>query len=287
MRCCCVFCWRVCFNFFGHLRFTGWVRIAEDMSVAERMEAQNAAAFQQFNDKAMAACPNCARTFLPDRLTIHLRSCRPGNAAKRVGDVGYGGAGAPMHPKRAAQVTTTSAAISGTARPHTSAGGARGRSSLGGGDGGGMARGAMTMSEGLGAPPDDEPFEAVRPSTSAGGARARRNPRRRPTERAAAPAAASAAAAAVRDEEGTGAGSPLTSSSHQQHRRARRSSRWVVNAGQSHWWGGGVFLTAVWMWCFFLSSFLLSSFLNFKPVNKRETAPRWGNWSPVSPTWSG
>jgi hypothetical protein len=25
----------------------------------------------------MDRCPNCARTFIPDRLVVHLRSCKP------------------------------------------------------------------------------------------------------------------------------------------------------------------------------------------------------------------
>ena len=39
------------------------------------MEAYNNEAFKNYNDKALDPCPNCGRTFLPDRLTIHLRSC--------------------------------------------------------------------------------------------------------------------------------------------------------------------------------------------------------------------
>lgn len=37
----------------------------------------NQAALQQWNDEALLACPNCGRTFLPDRLEVHLRSCKP------------------------------------------------------------------------------------------------------------------------------------------------------------------------------------------------------------------
>ena len=36
------------------------------------MEAQ----FQAANAN-LVPCPNCARTFLPDRLQVHLRACRP------------------------------------------------------------------------------------------------------------------------------------------------------------------------------------------------------------------
>ena len=39
------------------------------------MENYNDAAFKNYNEKGLEACPNCARTFLPDRLEIHLKSC--------------------------------------------------------------------------------------------------------------------------------------------------------------------------------------------------------------------
>lgn len=36
----------------------------------------NSNAMKEYNDKALDACPNCARTFLPDRLLVHLKSCK-------------------------------------------------------------------------------------------------------------------------------------------------------------------------------------------------------------------
>lgn len=36
------------------------------------------------SDVAYEPCPHCGRTFLPERLEVHLRSCRPGNTAKPV-----------------------------------------------------------------------------------------------------------------------------------------------------------------------------------------------------------
>ena len=35
----------------------------------------------------MVECAHCRRTFLPERLEIHLRSCRPGRAARPVGSL--------------------------------------------------------------------------------------------------------------------------------------------------------------------------------------------------------
>lgn len=50
------------------------------MSAQEQADAQ----FQEFASN-LEPCPNCGRKFLADRLTVHLRSCKPGNAAKRPG----------------------------------------------------------------------------------------------------------------------------------------------------------------------------------------------------------
>lgn len=39
------------------------------------MGSYNNEAFKNYNEKSLDACPNCGRTFLSDRLVIHLRSC--------------------------------------------------------------------------------------------------------------------------------------------------------------------------------------------------------------------
>ncbi|CDW81196.1 UNKNOWN [Stylonychia lemnae] len=46
-------------------------------------ECYNEEAFKDFNEKALVPCHNCARTFLPDRLVVHLRSCDKDFARKR------------------------------------------------------------------------------------------------------------------------------------------------------------------------------------------------------------
>eukprot|EP00347_Sterkiella_histriomuscorum_P001028 403373615 len=72
---------------------------------ADNMESYNEMAQKEFNEKGMDACPNCGRTFLPDRLIVHLRSCNkahgkapdegpPGKgSSKKLGGVGGGGLG--------------------------------------------------------------------------------------------------------------------------------------------------------------------------------------------------
>lgn len=52
----------------------------------EAIEALNRVAQESFNEHGMEKCENCGRTFAEGRLAIHLRSCRPGAAAKKVGD---------------------------------------------------------------------------------------------------------------------------------------------------------------------------------------------------------
>ena len=41
----------------------------------DAIEEYNNSANKEFNEKGLDACPNCERTFLPDRLVVHLRSC--------------------------------------------------------------------------------------------------------------------------------------------------------------------------------------------------------------------
>jgi len=36
----------------------------------------NEDAANSFNEKGLDPCVNCGRTFLPDRLVIHMRSCK-------------------------------------------------------------------------------------------------------------------------------------------------------------------------------------------------------------------
>ena len=43
---------------------------------SEKMSEYNDDAYKNYNEKALMACPNCARTFLPDRLEVHLKSCK-------------------------------------------------------------------------------------------------------------------------------------------------------------------------------------------------------------------
>ena len=66
------------------------------------MQAYNEQAYSKWDSEALSCCPNCARTFLPDRLAIHLRSCRPDSPQKRLmagSGLGGGASGIFEEPK--------------------------------------------------------------------------------------------------------------------------------------------------------------------------------------------
>ena len=74
------------------------------MTTDAYLEAHNEAASRAYNDTALDACENCGRTFLPDRLAVHQRSCRPDASAKPVGQSARprtlrGGGGAILSPE--------------------------------------------------------------------------------------------------------------------------------------------------------------------------------------------
>ena len=48
----------------------------------KNIESHNAIVAEAFNNNVMARCPNCFRTFLEDRIEVHLRSCTADNPHK-------------------------------------------------------------------------------------------------------------------------------------------------------------------------------------------------------------
>ncbi|KAG5471177.1 hypothetical protein CUR178_02488 [Leishmania enriettii] len=57
--------------------------LARESSLRE-VELYNQLQMSVFTDATLSPCLNCGRTFLPDRLQVHLRSCKPGKAAKPI-----------------------------------------------------------------------------------------------------------------------------------------------------------------------------------------------------------
>ena len=54
----------------------------------EQLEEFRNEAFNEYNTKALVKCDNCGRTFLPDRLEVHLRSCNKAFAKKMAQTAG-------------------------------------------------------------------------------------------------------------------------------------------------------------------------------------------------------
>lgn len=67
---------------------SGTAATAGDMPIrfgdSRAVEEFNAAQFKNYTEKMLVPCEHCGRTFLPDRLQVHQRSCRPGHEARRV-----------------------------------------------------------------------------------------------------------------------------------------------------------------------------------------------------------
>lgn len=45
------------------------------------MEEYNKQAYNDYNEKALEKCSGCGRTFLPERLIVHQRSCLKGKGS--------------------------------------------------------------------------------------------------------------------------------------------------------------------------------------------------------------
>lgn len=67
---------------------------AKNGKTAEELQSYNEEALKKYNEESLAACHNCGRTFLPDRLVIHLRSCDKAYAKKAKEEKVSGGASA-------------------------------------------------------------------------------------------------------------------------------------------------------------------------------------------------
>jgi len=56
------------------------------LSAKDAVHAKKQVAADHFNETALVRCEFCSRTFLPDRLAIHHRSCRSGSSSKSAQD---------------------------------------------------------------------------------------------------------------------------------------------------------------------------------------------------------
>ena len=68
-------------------------------ALGQEIDAMNELSYQS-SQKQLIPCENCGRTFLPDRLAVHQRSCRPGNTHKQLRSSGGGSNGGSLSGNR-------------------------------------------------------------------------------------------------------------------------------------------------------------------------------------------
>jgi hypothetical protein len=81
---------------------------------ATDMLSYNDDAFKQFNEKSLYPCQNCGRTFLPDSLKIHLKSCGGPSA---IGGKTHKTTGISKPTATHSQVTSSSSSVPALNRP--------------------------------------------------------------------------------------------------------------------------------------------------------------------------
>ena len=72
-----------------------------------RSEAEVEAAVHAAHEALQAECPHCGRTFNPDRIALHLKSCTASNPSKAVGELLAGSNVGPMNPQYVDAVRTS------------------------------------------------------------------------------------------------------------------------------------------------------------------------------------
>eukprot|EP01105_Mastigella_eilhardi_P025006 TRINITY_DN664_c0_g2_i9.p1 TRINITY_DN664_c0_g2~~TRINITY_DN664_c0_g2_i9.p1 ORF type:complete len:308 (+),score=55.04 TRINITY_DN664_c0_g2_i9:527-1450(+) len=87
------------------------------------IEEYNDQAYQAYQE-SLVQCPNCGRRFAPDRLQVHLRSCKPGHSSRPISQAAKikqsGGEGAPGSPPSALKNRTSASTDSAGSRPSSS-----------------------------------------------------------------------------------------------------------------------------------------------------------------------
>lgn len=86
---------------------------------AKELDEHNDAAFRAYNDTALTPCQYCGRTFLPERLAIHNRSCTADRPAKRVGGTQGGTGGRPNSSRAMLSATARESASASATQRHT------------------------------------------------------------------------------------------------------------------------------------------------------------------------
>lgn len=81
----------------------------------KQQDEYNDAAFKAYNETALAKCDMCGRTFLPDRLAVHAKSCkgpsnRPGNSVAQTPNIN---SSSKMSPVKTGSGNTVDCSICG------------------------------------------------------------------------------------------------------------------------------------------------------------------------------
>lgn len=84
------------------------------------VDAFNEQQYKAFEEQ-MVACENCGRTFFPDRLVVHQRSCFPGASGRGSKPVRKGYAGSPPPARASSPARTASPARKPVSSPSSSA----------------------------------------------------------------------------------------------------------------------------------------------------------------------
>jgi hypothetical protein len=92
------------------------------MPTAKQLEEINKLSSAAFNTEALDTCAFCGRTFLPEKLLIHNRSCTAENPARKITDNvkrGGGAANTPMVTPTKSESTSTPVRPTSSSRPRT------------------------------------------------------------------------------------------------------------------------------------------------------------------------
>ena len=74
----------------------------------QQKQDYNDEAFKNWNEKVLSPCPNCARTFLPEKLEVHLRGCNKSHGKPAPSGPGMAGSSAAKKAGGAGAASTAS-----------------------------------------------------------------------------------------------------------------------------------------------------------------------------------
>ena len=61
----------------------GYVQNTQEQRMGNAIDAYNQQAYTNWNDNILEPCPNCGRTFLPEKIPMHMKGCKKGKPLKQ------------------------------------------------------------------------------------------------------------------------------------------------------------------------------------------------------------